>query len=97
MHLGSRHEFSTFRLSLGAVLANASGFDEIDEGALTTWMNAHLKVIPVPVQDPDTLDGLETAVLAALDPPLNLQKMPRSSVRSQLSGLRRRYSSRRRR
>jgi hypothetical protein len=93
MHLGSRHEFSTFRLSLGSVLASAAGADEIDEGDLTTWMYAHLRVIPIPVDDPDTLDGLETAVLGALDPPLNLQKMPRSPVRSQLSQLRRRYSN----
>ena len=35
MHLGGRHEFSTFRLSLGSVLAEALGEDEINEEALT--------------------------------------------------------------
>lgn len=31
MHLGGRHEFSTFRLSLGSVLAEADSRNEIDE------------------------------------------------------------------
>ncbi|MFV2194745.1 DUF6884 domain-containing protein [Nocardiopsis sp. LOL_012] len=74
-HLGGRHEFSTFRLSLGSVLARAHGTPEIDENHLTAWMHRHLRVVTVPVNDTDTLERLETAVLAALDPPLNLSKM----------------------
>ena len=31
MHLGERHEFSTFRLSLGSVFAAARDAPEIDE------------------------------------------------------------------
>jgi hypothetical protein len=34
MHLGGNHEFSTFRRALGAVLANATDNDGIDETAL---------------------------------------------------------------
>lgn len=92
MHLGGRHQLSTFRLTLGSVLASASGAYEIDEAALTTWMGEHLRVLPVPVDDNGALDQLETAVLAALDPPLNLAKMGPSPVRSQLKELRRQYS-----
>lgn len=93
MHLGSRHEFSTFRRSLGSVLAEQVGLDDIDEDYLTRWMHEHLRVIAVPVEDADALDGLETGVLEALDPPLNLAKMQKNAVRRRLSQLRRRYGT----
>lgn len=94
MHLGGRHEFSTFRLSLGSILAAAWGDTAIDEERLTTWMHDHLQLIAIPVADADGLDRLETEVLAALDPPLNLSKMAKTPVRTRLSGLRRQYSTR---
>lgn len=94
MHLGGKSRFSTFRLSLGSVLASTSGADEIDETALTRWMHAHLRVIAVPIDHADRLDDLESAVLAALDPPLNLSKMPPSTARARLTVLRRRYGRR---
>ena len=40
----------------------------------------------------DILDQLETRVLGALDPPLNLAKMPRTPVRERLTDLRRRVT-----
>lgn len=92
MHLGGRHEFSTFRLSLGSILARAWDEAEIDEERLTAWMHQHLRIIAVPVDDADSLDGLESTVLADLDPPLNLDKMPRTPVRAELTLLRRRYN-----
>jgi len=91
MHLGGRHEFSTFRRSLGSILASALLAPGIDEAALTAWMYEHLRVVAVPVADADTLDDLETTVLAELDPPLNLMKMPKTPVRRRLSELRRQY------
>lgn len=94
MHLGGRSRFSTFRRSLGSVLAKALGWAAIDEAALTAWMFEHLKVVAVPVEDADTLDALETSVLAELDPPLNLMKMPRTPLRRQLSALRSTYARR---
>ena len=97
MHLGGRHEFSTFRLSLGSVLAAAGGLAEIDEDALTDWMHEHLQVAAVPVTDADGLDGLESAILGHLDPPLNLSKMPPSAVRRRLTELRKTYTRHRRR
>jgi hypothetical protein len=91
MHLGGRHDFSTFRLSLGSILAEASAWSAIDEAALTAWMHEHLRVIATPHADADTLGRLEGDVLRTLDPPLNLDKVPRTAVREQLSGLRKRY------
>lgn len=92
MHLGGRHEFSTFRLSLGSVLAASDGAADIDEDALTDWMHEHLQVVAVPVAEADALDGLESTILRQLDPPLNLSKMPASPLRLRLTELRRTYS-----
>lgn len=96
MHLGGRHEFSTFRLSLGSILAEASGAAEIDEGALTDWMHKHLRLIAIPVDDADTLGAVETEVLSELNPPLNLDKVTRDPLRTQLSTLRKKYGRKQR-
>ena len=92
MHLGKRHDLSTLRRSLGSVLASASGWPAIDEVELTRWMHAHLSVIAVPVADADTLDALESEILTELDPPLNLAKVSKTPLRTQLSALRKRYA-----
>ena len=91
MHLGRRHDFSTLRRSLGSILAATHGESTIDEERLTRWMHDHLKVVLLPVGDPDALDALETEVLAELDPPLNLAKVPKNDLRRRLSALRRQY------
>ncbi|GAB3488264.1 DUF6884 domain-containing protein [Flexivirga lutea] len=92
MHLGKKHEFSTLRRSLGSILAEAQGQPTIDEGQLTRWMHAHLRVIPIPVVDVDTLDQLESEILKELDPPLNLAKVPKTPLRLRLSALRKKYA-----
>lgn len=94
MHLGGRHDFSTLRLSLGSVLAEGTGTSAIDEGLLTTWMHEHLRIVAVPVADPDVLDDLEDILLRDLDPPLNLAKVPRTELRTRLSRLRSSYARR---
>lgn len=94
MHLGGRHEFSTFRLSLGSILTSAVADADIDEIRLTAWMHDHLSVIAIPVEDADSLDLLETALLVELDPPLNLDKMPRTDIRRRLTELRRAHGKR---
>ncbi len=91
MHLGSRHEFSTFRRTLGSILAATDDHAAIDENAVTDWMMRHLTVRTAPHDDPDALGRLETAVLRAIDPPLNLQGMPETPIRIRLRELRRRY------
>ncbi|WP_214406994.1 GIY-YIG nuclease family protein [Pseudonocardia lacus] len=95
MHLGGRHEFSTFRRSLGSVLTSAHGWGRIDELLLTSWMTRHLAVCAIPHLDADTLGHLERRVLDAIDPPLNLQGMAPTPVRSQLRLLRRPHARRR--
>ncbi len=91
MHLGGRHEFSTFRLSLGSILASTEGEPAIDEDKLTAWMHQHLRVVAIPFPDANTLGELERDVLRALDPPLNLDKVPKNRVRTRLSELRRQH------
>ena len=56
-------------------------------------MHAHLRVIPIPIADVDTLDRLESEILTELDPPLNLAKVPKTPLRQQLSVLRKKYGS----
>lgn len=89
MHLSGRHEFSTFRRTVGAIPADARDDQEIDELRLTAWMHEHLKVIAVPFEDADTLGKLEGDVLSRLDPPLNLQGMTSTATRRRLKELRR--------
>ncbi|MGE4426993.1 MAG: DUF6884 domain-containing protein [Solirubrobacteraceae bacterium] len=88
MHLGDRRGFSTLRLSIGSILANTVEFAAIDEASLTRWMHEHLRVVLVPVPAADTLGELEREILVALDPPLNLAKVPATSLRRRLTELR---------
>jgi len=93
MHLGSRHGFSTFRRTIGSILATQQGWAHIDEGQLTHWMEQHLRVVPLPFPDADELGRMEVSVLAALDPPLNLKDVPQSPLRIRLKELRRQYAN----
>lgn len=88
-HLRGRASGSTFRLTLGAILGSANGWQQIDEAAVTAWMARHLRVRPAPADDRDSLGRLETEVLARLDPPLNLGKVPTTPLRRRLTELRR--------
>jgi hypothetical protein len=96
MHLGGRHEFSTFRLILGSILASTRGQLAIDEDKLTAWMHQHLRVVAIPFKDGDTLGELESDVLRALDPPMNLDKVTKNPLRARLSELRRQHGRTRR-
>lgn len=89
MHLGGRHEFSTLRRTIGAILASAESKDNIDEIALTRWMDLHLRVLVVPYKDVDSLGKVEQTILAKLDPPLNLRSMHPSELRRKVKELRR--------
>jgi hypothetical protein len=89
MHLGKRSHLSTFRLSLAAILSPLAEWEGIDEPALTGWMTGHLRVVAVPYADADGLGRVESALLAQLDPPLNLRGMPPTRLRQRLSTLRR--------
>jgi len=89
VHLAPNARVSTFRHTLAAVLRPVHGWDTVDEMALTHWMRQHLRVVTVPVTNVGILDVVETAVLGALDPPLNLGKVPRTPLRLRLMELRR--------
>lgn len=89
MHLAGAAEFSTFRRTLAAILGPVLGMTSEDDPQLSSWMSSHLRVIAIPVPDPDQLSRIETAVLDRLDPPLNLQGRPPSAVRERLTVLRR--------
>ncbi|KUI22740.1 hypothetical protein AU193_10595 [Mycobacterium sp. GA-1285] len=89
MHLGGNHEFSTFRRTLGAIVAHSDGVTQIDEEGLTRWMHSHLRLVAFPYQDRDSLGRIEREVLAQLDPPLNLQHMTLTPIRRRVKHLRR--------
>lgn len=88
MHLGGPAGLSTFRRSLAAALVQVLALAGENGPGLSEWMEAHLRVITVPVPDADRLGEVESVVLAALDPPLNLRGRPSSPVRQRLSALR---------
>jgi hypothetical protein len=92
MHLGGAAEFSTFRRTLAAILTLVLGMTGEDDPQLSAWMNAHLRIIAVPVTDPGRLGQTEAVVLDRLDPPLNLQGRPPSPIRIRLAELRRHRS-----
>ncbi|WP_261563309.1 DUF6884 domain-containing protein, partial [Frankia tisae] len=85
MHLGGRAEFSTFRRTLSAALRDMISLDGEGTQRLDAWIGRHLRVIAVAVDDADELGRLEDAVLATLDPPLNLRGRPTTALRARLS------------
>jgi hypothetical protein len=96
MHLGKKHSFSTLRRTFGSVLAASHGWSEIDEVALTGWMQDHLRVVLVPYPDADDLGRVEEAVLSELNPPLNLRSVPSTDIRRALSALRSKHGTKQR-
>ena len=95
-HLGGTISGSTFRRTLAAVLASASGLSRDGrslsgdgEARLSAWMVSHLDVAVVAVADRGRLLLLEAEMLLGLDPPLNLQGMRPTPVRAAVARLRR--------
>jgi hypothetical protein len=85
MHLGRKAEFSTFRRTLAAVLCSVIPLSTEDDPRLSAWMDEHLRVVMLSVPDAGDLGHQESAVLDALDPPLNLQGRPRTPIREELT------------
>ncbi len=94
-HLRGRVTASTWRLSLAALLQEPLGLhvkhgelDDRSKTALTEWMEDRLRLAVHPAPDRDTLGALEHAVLARLDPPLNLDGMSSTPLRAVLTARR---------
>jgi hypothetical protein len=95
-HLRGRVRASTFRLTLASCLIAPLELERTgrrrladeSEHRLSAWIADHLEVAVHPFDDRDSLSHLEHGVLAELDPPLNLEGMPQTQVRSALSQLR---------
>lgn len=87
-HFGRARKNSTLRRSFASILME-SWQREVTEAELTSWMIEHLTVSVVKHRDRDSLRAVEHRVLALLDPPLNLEHVPRSELRIRLSELRR--------
>jgi GIY-YIG catalytic domain/HB1, ASXL, restriction endonuclease HTH domain len=96
-HLGGSIRGSTFRRTLAACLRESIGLSIAAPGRLaresevelSAWMRRHLHVAVHPFPNRGALGALEHRVLAALDPPLNLEGMPSTAVRQRVSELRR--------
>jgi hypothetical protein len=96
-HLNGRIRGSTFRLTLASILAGPEQLKSLGPGLLdpdseqrlSQWMRAHLAAAVHPFPDRDVLLDLEKRVLEQLDPPLNLEGRPATTIRLRLSELRR--------
>lgn len=95
-HLRGTIRGSTFRRTLAALLRQRLGLRlsaagrlaAESEGLLSGWMRDHLAVAVYAFAERDALASLEHEVLATLDPPLNLDGMAPTPVRSRVARLR---------
>lgn len=99
-HLGGNTYGSTFRLTLAAALSEPLDLEPVggrrmtrsSEARLTAWMLEHLSIAIDAFENRLELSGHESAVLAVLDPPLNLSKVAPTPLRAALSRRRRAYT-----
>jgi hypothetical protein len=70
---------------LALVRAGRRQLDPPSEARLSAWMREHLEVAVFRFADRDPLADLEHRVLGELDPPLNLDGMTPTALRSELS------------
>jgi hypothetical protein len=95
-HLAGTIRASTFRRTLAAILieplalivTGPARVDPSSEKCLSEWMRAHLEVAVHPFVERDVLSDLEDKVLAKLDPPLNIEGMRASPIRTRVARLR---------
>ena len=96
-HIRGNARSSTFRLTLSTILLVELGLTPAPGGRLTPesngvvsgWIAAHLRVAIARFPDRDRLGVVESAVVAQLDPPLNLDHCTPSAIRARLTELRR--------
>ncbi len=88
VQLRGRTRSSTFRSHLATILHRPLRLTSLDDPALTAWMRAHLTVVTWPSTDRDGLVALAHHVVAALEPPLNVDHLRAAEVRLRLAELR---------
>jgi hypothetical protein len=96
-HIRGRIGGSTFRLTLAAALVQGLNLDRASAGRLdpgsekkvSAWIGAHLELATHAFTERDPLKNLEDRVLVDLDPPLNIEGMRATSIRTKLVVLRR--------
>jgi hypothetical protein len=96
-HLRGSIHGSTFRRTLAAALFEPLSLEliapgrlaRVSEHRLSRWTREHLEVAVYAFANRDALAWLEARVLTVLDPPLNLEGMAASPLRTRLSALRR--------
>ncbi len=86
-HLRGRRSGSTLRRTFGSVLDVAFARPVLRE-ELSQWMADRLRVVPLLIEDADSLGDLERRVVQSLEPPLNLDHVGLTPVRSALKRLR---------
>ena len=96
-HIRGNQSSSTFRRTISALLREPlklrlAGPGKImpeDNRRVSRWIEDHLRLAIVPLDDRDALECLEQAVLDTLDPPFNLDGRPPTDLRRRLTELRR--------
>lgn len=88
VQLGGRSRTSTFRSSLAAILREPLQMRTWDDPVLTRWMERHLTVVTWPVADRSSILALAHRVVAALEPPLNVDHLRSAAMRQRLGQLR---------
>jgi hypothetical protein len=75
------------RLDLATVARGK--LDVASNARVSDWIADHVRVAIAPYDDRDTLGAVESEVVTALDPPLNLGHCLPSDARARLTALRR--------
>jgi hypothetical protein len=88
VQLRGRTRSSTFRSHLATILHRPLRMTSLDDPVLTDWMREHLTVVTWPTADRDGLLALAHHVVAAVEPPLNVDHLRAAEVRMRLAELR---------
>lgn len=91
VQLQGRSRSSMFRAGLAIVLSEPLAMSSLDDPALTDWMRRHLRVVTWPTAERDSIHALAHRVVAALEPPLNVDHLRAGEMRRRLAELRRRH------
>ena len=100
-HISGNTLSSTFRHTISAILVRPLHLRVASSGRLllednrrvSAWIQQHLRIAIAPWPDRDTLEAIESQVLDALDPTLNIDGRPATPFREHLTKLRRQMST----